>query len=367
LFLAHSQQKEQLVPPSKEYAMRSLSVFTTLILVIVTAISASASGILFGTGRDYAAGKGPLGVFCADLDGDGYLDLAVANWNADYVSILKNNGNGTYQSAVNYVTGGGSNSVFCADLDGDTDLDIAVANREGGSVSVLENNGDGTFQSPVNFWTGSGSNSVFCADLDTDGDLDLAVANLGNTPGSGYVSILNNLSDIPVAQILSSFSLLFPPNKAFTPRGVKFDWEIPFNPNPFSQVRYDLYLSTSYQFPDDSTIVDSDLVVSEHRDTLDYGTYYWKVKAKDNWGAERWCSQASYFMVTGIHYSSGDFNGDGEVNSGDVVYAINYLFRNGPEPDLPEAGDCNCDDSVGPGDVVFLINYLFKGGLPPSC
>jgi hypothetical protein len=36
-------------------------------------------------------------------------------------------------------------------------------------------------------------------------------------------------------------------------------------------------------------------------------------------------------------------------------------------PDPLEAGDCNCDDVVGPGDVVYLINYLFRNGLPPSC
>jgi hypothetical protein len=100
---------------------------------------------------------------------------------------------------------------------------------------------------------------------------------------------------------------------------------------------------------------------------LDYGAYYWKVKAKDNWGAERWCSQVGYFMVTGMQYSSGDFNGDGHVNSGDVVHAINYLFRNGTAPELPAAGDCNCDGSVGPGDIVYLINYLFRGGPPAGC
>ncbi len=61
----------------------------------------------------------------------------------------------------------------------------------------------------------------------------------------------------------------------------------------------------------------------------------------------------------------GDANGDGIIGPGDVVYLINYLFRNGPAPDPLERGDCNCDGEVGPGDVVYLINYLFRCGPPP--
>jgi hypothetical protein len=164
-----------------------------------------------------------------------------------------------------------------------------------------------------------------------------------------------------------SFSLLFPPNKAFTPRAVRFDWETTTDPNPGDQVRYDLWVSTSYHFPlnSDSTIIDSNLVASEHIKTLDYGTYYWKVKAKDNWGAERWSNQIRYFMVTGIH--AGDFNGDGAIDISDVVFLVNYLYISGPAPDPLELGDVNCDGSVDIADAVYLVNYLFIGGPPPSC
>jgi hypothetical protein len=63
----------------------------------------------------------------------------------------------------------------------------------------------------------------------------------------------------------------------------------------------------------------------------------------------------------------GDANGDGIINGADVVYMINYLFRNGDPPNPMQAGDCNCDGSVGGGDVVYLINYLFRDGPPPGC
>jgi len=147
--------------------------------------------IPFAPAVNYPVGNYPTSVFCADLDGDTDLDLAVANDGSDNVSILKNNGDGTYQSAVNYGAGADPWSVFCADLDGDTDLDLAVANLNSNNVSILKNNGDGTYQSAVNYGAGAGPVSVFCADLDGDTDLDLAVAN----NFSNYVSILKNNGD----------------------------------------------------------------------------------------------------------------------------------------------------------------------------
>jgi hypothetical protein len=46
--------------------------------------------IPFAPAVNYEAGDGPYSVFCADLDGDGDLDLAVANFFSDSVSILLN-------------------------------------------------------------------------------------------------------------------------------------------------------------------------------------------------------------------------------------------------------------------------------------
>jgi len=66
-------------------------------------------------------------------------------------------------------------------------------------------------------------------------------------------------------------------------------------------------------------------------------------------------------------YLRGDTNGDGIINSADIVYLINYLFKGGPAPDPLWVGDCNCDEVVNSADVVYLIDYLFKGGPPPSC
>jgi hypothetical protein len=164
----------------------------------------------------------------------------------------------------------------------------------------------------------------------------------------------------------NSFSLLLPQNKSFTPRRVYFDWETATDPNFFDRVKYDLYLSTSYRFPSDSTSIDYNLVSSELVKILDYGAYYWKVKARDNRGAERWSNQIGYFMVTGLHYLPiGDFNSDGSIDVGDVIFLIDYLYASGPAPDPLELGDVNCDNTVNIADVIYLINYLFTNGPPP--
>jgi len=65
-------------------------------------------------------------------------------------------------------------------------------------------------------------------------------------------------------------------------------------------------------------------------------------------------------------HTCGDCNGDGVVDVGDVVYLVNYLYKNGTAPDPVEAGDTNGDEIVDVGDVVHLINYLYKSGPPPG-
>jgi C1A family cysteine protease len=72
--------------------------------------------------------------------------------------------------------------------------------------------------------------------------------------------------------------------------------------------------------------------------------------------------------VTGIEaYKIGDANGDGNINVGDAVYLISYVFRNGPAPSPMAAGDANCDAKINVGDAVYLISYIFRGGPAPGC
>lgn len=89
------------------------------------------------------------------------------------------------------------------------------------------------------------------------------------------------------------------------------------------------------------------------------------VKATDSSAPSKTDTQELYVLVTEIQYIRGDVNHDLVVDVGDVIYLVNYLYANGPEPLPLESGDVNCDGIVNVSDVVYLVNYLFRGGPPP--
>src|SRR5438552_273323 len=128
---------------------------------------------------EYAVGSGPYSVAAGDLNGDGRLDLVVANSLANSVSVLLGNGDGTFQPARNFDAGLGSGPIWVliVDVNGDGKPDILLANQSRNAVGVLLGNGDGTFQAPMNFDTaGNLPESIAVGDFNGDGKLDVAVA-----------------------------------------------------------------------------------------------------------------------------------------------------------------------------------------------
>ena len=59
----------------------------------------------FSPAVNYPVGANPQAVVTGDFNGDGRLDLAVANSSSNTVSILLGNANGTFQAAQNFATG----------------------------------------------------------------------------------------------------------------------------------------------------------------------------------------------------------------------------------------------------------------------
>jgi len=66
-------------------------------------------------------------------------------------------------------------------------------------------------------------------------------------------------------------------------------------------------------------------------------------------------------------YICGDVNDDNTVNILDIVFLINYKFKGGPAPAVPDAADVNNDSAVNILDIVYLIDYKFKNGPEPYC
>ena len=173
--------------------------------LVVANFSGSSVSVLLGNGDgtfqpavSYSAaannlGNNPYSVAVGDFNGDGIPDLAVANEISNNVSVLLGNGDGTFQNAVNSAVGTNPQSVTVGDFNGDGFLDLAVANSGSNSVSVLLGNGDGTFQTAVNYALGTNTSpsSVTVGDFNGDGILDLAVADFG----TNTVSVLLGKGD----------------------------------------------------------------------------------------------------------------------------------------------------------------------------
>jgi aminopeptidase N len=89
------------------------------------------------------------------------------------------------------------------------------------------------------------------------------------------------------------------------------------------------------------------------------------VKVTDSSAPQNSDDQQLYIKIEPGSSTRGDVNRDGEIDAGDVLYLVNYLFTGGPEPIPMQSGDVNCDGIVDIIDVIYLINYLFIAGPSP--
>src|SRR5262249_54059860 len=145
----------------------------------------------FAAPQNFATGTKPIAVAVGDFNGDGVLDLAVANNGSGNVSVLLGQGGGTFQAAKNFAAGCGAYAAAAGDFNQDGQLDLVVANHDSNNASVLLGNGDGTLQAKVNYATGSLPRAIAVGDFNGDGFPDFAVAN----QQTDNTSVLINAAD----------------------------------------------------------------------------------------------------------------------------------------------------------------------------
>jgi hypothetical protein len=132
-----------------------------------------------------------LGCAFGDMNGDGDIDLYVANDESERNSYYQNDGTGKFiavQSGPLVVDMGSSISVELFDIDGKHGLDLFVANRSGEGNCLFMNNGRGGINGfdaqpfgpfePLLGETGESYGFAF-GDLDGDSHPEVVVANLG--------------------------------------------------------------------------------------------------------------------------------------------------------------------------------------------
>lgn len=165
---------------------------------------------------------GYVDVKTGDFNGDGFVDLAVGKQSEGNVSILLNNGNGTFRAGVTYNAAPSSavdgQYLSVGDFNGDGRDDIAFLSSS--NISSFISNADGTLrlaQTVTNAGLYSNPEGLQARDLNGDGKLDLFVNNassgstlvhLGNGDGSFGTQFGQNLLQSVTATTNYSFATL---------------------------------------------------------------------------------------------------------------------------------------------------------------
>ncbi|HVY60783.1 MAG TPA: VCBS repeat-containing protein, partial [Planctomycetota bacterium] len=131
--------------------------------------------------RILPAGSQPNFGSCADLDGDGNLDLAIANRASNTISIEYGRGDGGFEPKVDIAAGATPWDVSAGDVDGDGRLDLAVANQGANTVTILARDAANPrlYSLATTLTTGNQPADAKLVDLDADGRLDLVVVDRG--------------------------------------------------------------------------------------------------------------------------------------------------------------------------------------------
>lgn len=161
---------------------------TTTISILPNAASAtitSSSFTVFNINTSY----NPLHVAAEDVDNDGKPDLVVTDYYSNRIWVYKNvHASGSlnassFASPVSFTTATNPQTSAIADIDGDGFNDIAVANYNSASISIFRNLGtlgqinSNTFDTKIDFTTSSQPIEIGLVDMDEDGRQDIVTSN----------------------------------------------------------------------------------------------------------------------------------------------------------------------------------------------
>jgi|SRR6185312_9348475 len=141
------------------------------------------------------------GIVAGDFNGDGNLDLVTDSWGNNRLAILFGNSSHGFNAGVKYINVGKHpyQRIRSADLNKDGHLDIVTTNLDGNNATILLGDGKGNFHEPLGspFSCGDSPFGVAIGDINGDGNLDLAIVNspsvtASNTGRDGLTVLLGD-------------------------------------------------------------------------------------------------------------------------------------------------------------------------------
>jgi len=266
----------------------------------------------------------PAQVFAADLNGNGYPDLAVGSSQGQRIALLINKGGEDPDSAgkfhppqIIHLDGAQPTSLWAGLLNDDSLNDIAVSFYGSNTMCVIFNDAQnpGNFSAPVNFQLGYVPQFILGVDLDNKDGNDLVALNEGypKEPGNLYVFFNDGHGNFELH------------DRIFFTEPSEYD---PFSIGMFSA-----------DFDKDN---DLDIAVAN-------------------------LSAGKLSIMLNSEKIRGDVNNSGQVDVVDGVYLYNYLFKQGPQPYSLTRANPNCDERISISDIFFILKYIFLSFSSTPC
>ena len=138
--------------------------------------------------RERVVGGGPFELAAADLNKDGLIDIAVANADADAITILFNDPTHQFNTIVHLPFAGNPRGIAIADFNRDGNPDIVGTKYMAATVDVLYGAGDGTFPSTRSFPAPPNAQGVTTGDFNRDGWTDAVTVSVSGLASFYYMS-----------------------------------------------------------------------------------------------------------------------------------------------------------------------------------
>jgi VCBS repeat protein len=154
-------------------------------VTVVTVVSEPVLSPVAGDELVIPVGKGPGSVVLADVNRDGHLDILVANTESENLSVLLGDGKGHFVAAAGspFACGKEPNDIAVGDFNGDGNLDVVIANTGTPYLTILLGDGKGGFRasahSPFKTPSDPHVHGVAVGDFDGDGKLDVVTDSWG--------------------------------------------------------------------------------------------------------------------------------------------------------------------------------------------